>query len=150
MRGARPLSRWSCGRTGELTTWPTGFFDQAQIDLAALGLSVGGDDGNRDRAFRTRRIVVGRSDRGPAWSGALADAIERLLERLDAARARDEPVVKHENYYYTDLGDGVRLDATLFDPHCPVRLDRDLTNRLITALDRANAFIRFPAAPRDC
>ena len=72
--------------------------------------------------------------------GALADAVERLLERLDAARDRDEPVVKHENYYETDLGDGVQLYAPLFDPHCPVRLDRDLTNRLITALDRANAF----------
>ena len=72
--------------------------------------------------------------------GALADAVERLLERLDAARDRDEPVVKHENYYETDLGDGVQLYASLFDPHCPVRLDRDLTNRLITALDRANAF----------
>ena len=72
--------------------------------------------------------------------GALADAVERLLERLDAARDRDEPVVKHENYYETDLGDGVQLLAALFDLHCPVRLDRDLTNRLITALDRANAF----------
>ena len=72
--------------------------------------------------------------------GALADAIERLLERLDAARDRDESVVKHENYYETDFGDGVRLYASLFDPRCPVRLDRDLTNRLITALDRANAF----------
>ena len=72
--------------------------------------------------------------------GGLADAIERLLERLDVARDRDEPVVMHKNYYYTDLGDGVRLDAALFDPRCPVRLDRDLTNRLFTALDRANAF----------
>ena len=92
----------------------------------------------------TGRLVLDES----SWAGAteahlvggLADAIERLLERLDVARDRDEPVVKHENYYYTDLGDGVRLDATLFDPHCPVHLERDLTNRLITALDRANAF----------
>ena len=52
--------------------------------------------------------------------GALADAIERLLERLDAARDRDEPVVKDENYYDTNLGDGVRLYASLFDPLCPV------------------------------
>ena len=72
--------------------------------------------------------------------GALADAIERLLERLDVARARGEGVVKYENYYDTDLGDGVRLYAALFDPRCSVRLDRDLTYRLITALDQANAF----------
>ena len=72
--------------------------------------------------------------------GALGDAIERLLERLDAARARDEPVVKHENYYETDLGDGVRLYEALFNRPCPVRLDRDLTTRLFMALDRANAF----------
>ncbi len=72
--------------------------------------------------------------------GGLADAIERLLERLDVARDRNEPVVKCENYYDTDLGDGVRLYESLFNPRCPVRLDRDLTNRLITALDRANAF----------
>ena len=92
----------------------------------------------------TGRFVLDES----SWAGAteanlvggLADAIERLLERLDVARDRDEPVVKHENYYETDLGDGVRLYASLFDPLCPVRLDRDLTNRLITALDRANAF----------
>ena len=72
--------------------------------------------------------------------GALADAIERLLERLDVARARGEGVVKHENYYETDLGSGIQLFSMLFEPGCPVRLDRDLTNRLITALDRANAF----------
>ena len=92
----------------------------------------------------TGRFVLDES----SWAGAteanlaggLADAIERLLERLDVARDRDEPVVKHENYYETDLGDGVRLYASLFDPRCPVRLDRDLTNRVITALDRANTF----------
>ena len=72
--------------------------------------------------------------------GALADAIERLLERLDAARARGEGVVKHENYYETDLGGGVRLYEALFNRPCPVRLDRDLTTRLFMALDRANAF----------
>ena len=92
----------------------------------------------------TGRFVLDES----SWAGAteanlaggLDDAIERLLERLDVARDRDEPVVKHENYYETDLGDGVRLYASLFDPSCPVRLDRDLTNRVITALDRANTF----------
>ena len=72
--------------------------------------------------------------------GALAEAIERLLERLDVARGRGEGVVKHENYYETDLGDGIQLFSLLFESGCPVRLDRDLAFRLYTALDRANAF----------
>ena len=92
----------------------------------------------------TGRFVLDESSWAEATEanlvGGLADAIERLLNRLDVARNRGEPVVKHENYYDTDLGDGVRLYASLFDPHCPMRLDRDLAFRLYTALDRANAF----------
>ena len=77
-----------------------------------------------------------------AWSaGVLTDAIERLLERLDVARDRGEGVVKHADYYQTDLGDGVQLFSLLwFEPGCPVRLDRDLALRLSLTLDRAYVF----------
>ena len=83
-----------------------------------------------------------------SWAGAakaspavvLSDAIERLVERLDVARDRGEGVVKQEDYYETDLGDGVRLCSLLFEPGCPSRLERDLANQLILALDRTNDF----------
>lgn len=83
-----------------------------------------------------------------SWAGAagtesavvLTDAIEQLLERLDVARARGESVVKHADYYETDLGDGVQLYSLLFVPDCPLRLDHDLLQRLILALDRTNDF----------
>ena len=83
-----------------------------------------------------------------SWAGAtsarsakvLADAIERLLERLDVARDRDEGVVKHADFYETDLGDGVLLFSLLFEPSCPMRLDHDLALRLSFALDRTNEF----------
>ena len=92
----------------------------------------------------TERFVLDESSWAEATEanlvGELANAIECLLERLDVARGRDEPVVKYKYFYDTDLGDGVRLYASLFDPCCPLRLDRDLTNRLIIALDRAKAF----------
>ena len=81
-----------------------------------------------------------------SWTGAaraesaeaLTDAIGDLLERLDVARDRGEGVVKHANYYQTDLGDGVQLYSLLFEPDCQVGLDRDLLQRLILALDRTN------------
>ena len=59
-----------------------------------------------------------------------------MLGRLDAARDRGEGVVKHAEYYETDLGGGVRLFSLLFEPACPVQLDHDLALRLSTALDR--------------
>ena len=83
-----------------------------------------------------------------SWAGAartesaevLTDAIGDLLERLDVARDRGEGVVKHTDYYQTDLVDGVQLYSLLFEPGCPVRLDRDLLVRLTLALDRTNEF----------
>ena len=72
--------------------------------------------------------------------GVLTDSIEQLLERLDVARDRGEGVVRHADYYETDLGDGVQLYSLLFEPGCPVRLDHDLLERLILALDRTNDF----------
>ena len=72
--------------------------------------------------------------------GTLTDAIERLVERLDVARDRGEGVVKHADYYQTDLGDGVRLFSLLFEPGCPVFPDHDLAYRLSLTLDRTNDF----------
>ena len=91
----------------------------------------------------TARFVLDES----SWAGAtgaspgvLSDAIERLLERLDVARERDEDVVRHADYYETDLGDGVQLHSSLFEPGCRVQLDRDLALRLSWALTQINEF----------
>ena len=70
----------------------------------------------------------------------LSNAVHQLLERLDAARERNEGVVKHMGYYETALGDGVQLYSALFEPNCPVQFDRDLVVRLSLALDRVNEF----------
>lgn len=83
-----------------------------------------------------------------SWDGAARDypiealngAVERLLRRLDAARERDERFVHHESFYETELDDGVRFYATLFQPDCAVRLDPDLAQGLALALDRADHF----------
>ena len=75
-----------------------------------------------------------------AIPGVLSNAIQRLLERLDVARDRGEDVVRHANYYETDLGGGVRLFSLLFESGCRVQLDRDLAHRLSLALDRVNGF----------
>ena len=91
----------------------------------------------------TARFVLDES----SWAGAtrvtaevLADAIWCFLERGDAARERDETVVRHANFHETDLGDGVRLFAAIFDSGCSLRLDRDLAERLSLMLDRASDF----------
>ena len=91
----------------------------------------------------TARFVLDES----SWAAAtgaipevLSDAIERLLERLDVARIRGETVVRHADYYETDLGDGVQLCSALFETGCRVQLDRDLATRLFSALDRINEF----------
>ena len=83
-----------------------------------------------------------------SWAGvagrrsavALTDAVERLVERLDVARERGEEVAKHRDYYVADLGGKVGLFSVLFEPDCPVELDRDLAFRLVLALDRAHEF----------
>ena len=91
----------------------------------------------------TARFVLEES----SWAGATAavpevlwNAIECLLERLDVARERGEEVVRHPDYYGTDLGDGVRLYSALFEPESCVQLDRDVGQRLALALDRVNEF----------
>ena len=92
----------------------------------------------------TVRFVLDESSwtgaRGAASGEALVDAIERLLDRLDAARGRGEGVLKQADFYQTDLGDGVGLFSLLFEPDCPVRLDHDVSRRLALALDRINSF----------
>ena len=91
----------------------------------------------------TIRFVLDES----SWAAAaqddievLSEAIHQLLDRLDVARGRGEGVVKHANYYETDLGDGIRLLSVLFEPNCRVQLDHDLTQRLMRALDQVNRF----------
>ena len=86
------------------------------------------DESSWTRAARRRSVA------------ALTDAVERLVERLDVARERGEDVAKHGDYYLTELGDGVQLFSVLFEPGCPVQLDRDLAFRLVLALDRADEF----------
>ena len=115
---ALPLQSMELQRTGQLTAWPAGFFDQAQVDLAALWPPSG--DATRDRPVRTRRVVVGGRDRG-RYAEVLSNAIQHLLERLDVARERNEGVVRHADYYETALDDGVQLYSALFEPGCPVR-----------------------------
>ena len=73
-------------------------------------------------------------------AGRLTDAVECLLERLDVARDRGEGVVKHADFYETDLGDGVQLVSLLYEPSCPIRLEHDLNLRLSLALDRTKDF----------
>ena len=75
---------------------------------------------------------------GWSWAAAaggdaavLSNAVHQLLERLDVARERNEGVVKHKDYYETDLGDGVQLYSALFEPNCPVG------NSIVTSLSRA-------------
>ena len=76
-------------------------------------------------------------------AGALTNAIERLLERLDVARKRGEGVVMHADYYHTDLGDGVKLFSVMFEPGCSVHLDHDVALRLAWALEQASEFDEY-------
>ena len=75
-----------------------------------------------------------------AGRDALPSAVRRLLDRLDVARERGEGVVRHRDYYETDLGDNVRLYSVLFEQDCSLKFDHDLTERLLLALDRINEF----------
>ena len=91
----------------------------------------------------TPRFVLDESSWAAATGadmGVLSNAIEHLLERLDVARERNECVVRHADYYETDLGDGVKLYSALFETGCRVQLDRDVTVRLTLALDRVTEF----------
>ena len=69
----------------------------------------------------------------------LSSAIEQLVERLDAARVRGEGVVKHRDFYGTELGAGVQL-GSLLERDCPVQLDRDLALQMFLALERTDEF----------
>lgn len=73
-------------------------------------------------------------------TGVLSNAIQRLIERLDVARERNEGVARHAGYYEAAIGDGEQLFSALFEPACRVQLDRDLAERLRLALDRAIEF----------
>ena len=73
-------------------------------------------------------------------SDVLSEAVLRLLERLDAARERDESVARHRYYYEADLGGGVKLFSALFERDCPVQFDHDQAERLLLALDRVIEF----------
>ena len=91
----------------------------------------------------TARFVLDES----SWAGAagaipgvLSDAVHRLLERLDVARVRGEGVVRHTDYYSTDLGGDMQLFSLLFEEHCRVQLDHDLTQWLRLTLDRVAVF----------
>ncbi len=73
-------------------------------------------------------------------AGVLSNAIHQLLERLDVARQRNERVARHKDYYETGLGGDIKLFSALFDPDCPLGLDRDLAERFRLALDRMIEF----------
>lgn len=72
--------------------------------------------------------------------GVLSEAVEKLLDRLDTTRKRNEVVVKHHAYLETPLGGDVKLYSVLYEPRCRVQLDRDLTLRLSLALDQIQKF----------
>ena len=91
----------------------------------------------------TARLVLDES----SWAGAtavipqvLSDAVQRWLERLELARDRGEGVVRHTDYYFTDLGSDMQLFSLLFDRGCRVQLDHDLTLWLQLTLDRVGEF----------
>ena len=75
-----------------------------------------------------------------ADTGVLSDAIHQFLDRLDVARVRGESVVRHADYYLTNLGHGIYLSSALFDPDCHLQLDRDLSQRLMISLDQIDQF----------
>ena len=91
----------------------------------------------------TARFVLDESSWATATetdTEALTQAVHQLLERLDVARQRNEGVARHVDYYETDLGNQVQLWSALFDSRCPVRLDHDVGQRLMLALDQATEF----------
>ena len=91
----------------------------------------------------TARFVLDES----SWETAaeadlrvLSEAIHQFLDRLDVTRVRNESVVKHADYVFTDLGQGVHLYAVLFERDCHLQLDRDLAHRLFISLDQIDQF----------
>ena len=91
----------------------------------------------------TPRFVLDESSWAAATGadmGVLSNAIEHLLERLDVARERNERVVRHADYYETDLGDGVKLYSALFETGCRVQPVQ------VAALDARACRPRLPRA----
>jgi len=70
----------------------------------------------------------------------LSDAIDRMIDRIDVARRRNEGIVKHRNYYDAELGGGLSLYCVLFEDSCSLRLDAESKKRLRLALDRTAEF----------
>ncbi len=56
------------------------------------------------------------------------------------AGERNEKVVKHGEYYKTDLGDNLSLYSVLFEKECPLQLCHDLIQQLYLALDQTADF----------
>ena len=56
------------------------------------------------------------------------------------ARVRGESVVRHADYYWTDLGQGVHLFSALFEPDCRLQLDHDLLQWLRVSLGQIDEF----------
>ncbi len=91
----------------------------------------------------TARFVLEESSWAAATEVGIEEfsrAVDQLVERLDLARERKEGVVKHRDYYNSDLGNGVQLYSALFEPDCAVRLEHDVVSQLRLALDHANDF----------
>jgi hypothetical protein len=63
-----------------------------------------------------------------------------LVERLEAAQEREEGVAKHSDFYTTQVGSGPALFSALFEPDCPLLIERDLGERFRLQLDRAATF----------
>ncbi|MFM7199317.1 MAG: hypothetical protein ACKO6N_00885 [Myxococcota bacterium] len=76
----------------------------------------------------------------PSSDSALASAIDQLLERIEYARSRREPVYRLEDFYYLKLHDGQTLCDFLYSSDAlndgQRELERDLLLRLSEALDK--------------
>lgn len=88
----------------------------------------------------TIRFVLDES----SWSRVadaehLQAAVESLMERLDVAQERLELVAKHDDFYESDVCGKAKLFSVLFEQECPIRLERDLAERLRLSLDRCDA-----------
>lgn len=70
----------------------------------------------------------------------LPAAVEALVHRMEIAAERAELVSRHSGFYETDLGHALKLFSVLFELDCPLKLDRDLGERLRLALDRTGSF----------
>jgi len=85
-----------------------------------------------DESSWFRAVEVGANE--------LSNAILELLGRLDIVNERNEGVVKHLDFYESDLGDGIKLYSVLFELDCPLLLEYDVKVLLALALDRIGDF----------